>query len=118
MLKTVIIFAFAIICNSSANIFMKVGMLKVEQGGTLVQTIFRAARQPMVWVGVISFAMALMFYSVVLSKLNLSIAYPLMVSLGLIIVILASYFFLTESISVVQVVGFVLIIAGVWLVSK
>jgi multidrug transporter EmrE-like cation transporter len=118
MLKTVIIFAFAIICNSSANIFLKAGMLRIEQGGTLVQTITRAARQPLVWVGVTSFALALMFYSVVLSKINLSIAYPLMVSLGLIIVILASYFFLTESISIVQIVGFILIIAGVWLVSK
>ena len=94
------------------------GMIKVEQGGTFIQTVSRATAQPMVWIGVVSFGLALVCYSVVLSKLNLSIAYPLMVSLGLIIVILASYFFLAESISIVQIAGFVLIIAGVWLVSK
>ena len=118
MLKVIIVFALAIICNASANIFMKVGMKRVGEGGTLVQTVSGAVVQPFVWVGVVSFALALVFYSVVLSRINLSIAYPLMVSLGLIIVIGASYFFLAESIKAAQIVGFVLIIAGVWLVSK
>jgi multidrug transporter EmrE-like cation transporter len=118
MLKVIIIFALAIICNASANVLMKVGMKRVGDGGTLVQTITGAVTQPFVWAGVVSFALALVFYSVVLSKINLSIAYPLMVSLGLIIVILSSYFFLTETIKWVQIIGFLLIIAGVWLVSR
>ena len=118
MLKIIIIFALAIICNSSANVLLKVGMKRVGDSGTLIQTITSAATEPFVWAGVTSFVLALVFYSVVLSKINLSIAYPLMVSLGLIIVILASYFWLAETIKIAQIVGFLLIIAGVWLVSK
>jgi len=41
-----------------------------------------------------------------------------MTSLGFLIVIIASWLFLGEAITKIQIIGFICIIAGVWLVAK
>lgn len=118
MSKGVIVLVFAIVFNAVANILIKVGMLRVGKTESLVQTLTKAVTQPAILLGVVSFGLALGAYGFVLTKLNLSVAYPTMVSMGLIIVVLASYFFLNEVIRPVQIAGFVLIIAGVWMVAR
>jgi len=57
-------------------------------------------------------------YGYVLSKMNLSIAYPLMTSIGFLIVTLVSWVFLKETITLIQIGGFILILLGVWMVAK
>ena len=118
MSRAVVILIVAICLNALANILIKVGMLRVDREGGLVQILREAALQPALLAGIASFVLALAAYSIVLTKLNLSVAYPIMVSMGLVIVVLASYFFLNEQISLVQVAGFLLIIAGVWMVAR
>jgi multidrug transporter EmrE-like cation transporter len=113
-----LILAAAILLNASANVLIKIGMLKVGQGPNLKGVLFRAAVQPAVLFGIICFGLALAAYSLVLSRLSLSIAYPVNVSLGLIIVVISSYFLLNESITFVQILGFILIISGVYLVAR
>jgi len=112
-----LILGLAIILNATANILIKVGMLRIEGKGGMGSILIAALSQPAFWGGILSFGLALAAYSFVLNRLNLSVAYPVMVSLGLIIVVLVSYFLLKESITAVQIAGFFLIIAGVWLVA-
>jgi multidrug transporter EmrE-like cation transporter len=114
----VITLVFAVLLNALANILIKVGMTRAGKASGLVSMLKHVLRQPAVWGGMVSFALALGAYSLVLTKMNLSVAYPIMVSMGLIVVVLASAFLLMEPISAVQIVGFGLIIAGVWLVAK
>ena len=90
--------ATAILLNASANICIKAGMLRSgvpNNFGYLVRQLFT---NPFLTVGVVLFGMALAAYSYVLSRLNLSIAYPIMTSLGYVIVILASWVWLSETI--------------------
>jgi multidrug transporter EmrE-like cation transporter len=110
----------AIVLNALANIFMKVGMNKVGglSVGPMTNWLMRMVTNPFVFLGLSFFALALVAYNYVLSQLNLSIAYPIMTSVGYCIVILASWLFLNEKIVPVQVLGFTLIIAGVWMVAK
>lgn len=110
--------ALAIILNAGANILIKMGMIRVNQGHNTDSMLRQMVGQPFLYIGVLSFGLALVFYSLVLKTMHLSVAYPVMVSLGLIIVTLASYFFLNESIRWIQIIGFGLIIVGVWLVAK
>ena len=117
-MRATIILTIAIVLNASANILIKVGMARVDKSGTVFSILKQGALQPALLCGIVSFALALAAYSVVLTRLHLSVAYPTMVSLGLIIVVLASYFLLNEAIRWPQVIGFVLIIAGVWLVAR
>jgi len=118
MSRAVIVLIFAIVFNALANILIKVGMVKVGKTEEWVHTLRKAAVQPAILLGVVSFALALVGYSIVLTRLNLSVAYPTMVSMGLVIVVLASHFFLSEAIRPVQIVGFLLIISGVWMVAR
>jgi len=53
----------------------------------------------------------------VLSKVELSYAYP-MVSLGYVLIMIFSYFFFKENITPIRIVGVVLIMIGVVLVAR
>ena len=118
MSRTVIILIIAIVFNALANILIKVGMLKAGKLESISVLIKYALSQPFLYAGVVSFGLALVAYSIVLSKLNLSVAYPIMVSMGLIIVVLVSYFALKETINFLQITGFIFIITGVWMVAR
>ncbi len=115
-----IILAVAIVLNALANILMKVGMNKVGglDGGVVTAWVTKMVTNPFVFFGLSCFGLALVAYNYVLSHLDLSIAYPVMTSVGYCIVIIASWAFLNEKIAPVQVVGFVLILAGVWMVAR
>ncbi|MFH1228330.1 MAG: SMR family transporter [Planctomycetota bacterium] len=114
-----VILILAIVFNAAANILMKYGMTK---GGSLdglkiTEMLSKMAGNYILWSGVGCFILALMAYSYVLSKMNLSVAYPIMTSCGYAIVIVTSVFFLKETLNWVQVAGLVLITAGVWMVA-
>jgi multidrug transporter EmrE-like cation transporter len=112
-----IILILAITFNAIANILMKVGMLKEKPASNLMIFFTDMLLNPVLIAGMICFALGLAAYCYVLTKLNLSIAYPIMTSVGYVIVIIASWLFLKETITVVQVAGFAFIIAGVWMVA-
>lgn len=117
-MNTYFVLSLAIILNAVANILMKVAMLKQEKTTDIVTLVTQSLTNPVLFLGIISFGLALVAYCYVLAKINLSIAYPLMTSLGFLIVILASWLFLGENISKLQIVGFFCIIAGVWMVAR
>ncbi|MBD3400294.1 MAG: EamA family transporter [Candidatus Coatesbacteria bacterium] len=115
---TYLMLALGIVFNAGANILMKVAMTRI---GTLEDLGFGSYLKGMLtsawlWSGLVSFALALACYTYVLSKINLSVAYPVFTSVGFAIVILVSIFMLHETVTWWQVAGFLLIIAGVWLV--
>ncbi len=115
-----LILAIAIILNACANILIKIGMNNIREFDSfnalhLILAMFRSIH---VLIGILSFAFALISYSYVLNKINLSIAYPLMTSLGFFIVVLFSIVFLNEKLFPLQIFGLCLIISGVWLVAS
>ena len=118
MSHAIFILIFAIVFNAFANILIKVGMVRIKGTSGFFEMIKEAIKQPALIGGVCCFILALAAYSVVLTRLNLSIAYPVMVSMGLVIVTLASFFILKETITPLQIAGFVFIIAGVWMVAR
>lgn len=83
-----------------------------------LRMIIEVITTPAIVGGILSFVLALVAYGYVLTKMNLSIAYPIMTSMGFMIVILASWLFLKESITLIQAVRFLLILSGVWMVAK
>lgn len=116
---TVIILGIAIVLNAAANILIKMGMKDAPdlQSVPLKTYALYFLGNIHVLSGIVSFGLALLTYSYVLSKVNLSVAYPIMTSVGFIIVVLFSALCLSERLVPLQIVGIVLIIAGVWLVA-
>lgn len=118
MNRGIFILALAIVLNAGANILIKIGMVRIDRANRPEPLMKQMIAQPFLYAGIASFGLALLFYSLVLKTMNLSVAYPVMVSLGLVIVTLVSYFALNESIRWIQIAGFGLIIAGVWFVAR
>jgi Membrane transporters of cations and cationic drugs len=104
-----------------------IGQVLVKYGATglqlnfagkyLIESIFSILRNVPVMCGIISYGVSFLLWIKVLSKVELSYAYP-MVSMGYIITMIFSYFVFRENISFVRLLGVVFIIIGVILVAR
>src|SRR5450759_266780 len=103
--------------NATANILMKtaVGNSKAENFVALVKD--KSFILPAL-AGICCFVLALASFSYVLSRTNLSVAYPILTSGCFLLIGLVSWLFFKESITPAQILGFTLIIAGIWLVAR
>lgn len=117
-MRVYVVLAAAIVLNALANVTIKAGMLRVDKTAPMFEMMQKAVFSPAILLGVVLFGLALVAYSFVLSKINLSIAYPVMTSMGFLIVITVSALFFKETITPLQMAGFALILAGVWLVAR
>ena len=80
--------AAALVCNAVANIFIKLGSEQFSNGlRVLFQHPWQMFSNGYFFAGLLFFALALVLYAQVLAKMNLSIAYPIMTSLGFVIVV-------------------------------
>ncbi|MGI6393298.1 MAG: SMR family transporter [bacterium] len=116
---SVIFLICAILFNAGANIMMKAGVTAnpVKTEGGVLNFIVSYVTNWQLMTGLVFFGVALIFYTKALEKFNLSIAYPLMTSAGLIIVTLWSIFVFQERLSIIQTGGIFMIIGGIWMLN-
>jgi len=118
MMRWYVLLAVAVILNGAANVLMKLGMLDAPETPGLQPMVRHYATSWPVLLGLFLFAINVVAYTQALSRIPLSVAYPIMVSLTGVIVIFGSTMLFKESIGWVQWLGFALIIAGVVCVSR
>jgi len=110
---------FALLANATANVFIRWGMKDLQLSlSDPVQTAKGILLNGRVMVGIVLFALNVLAYAFALSKLRLSVAYPVMTSVGLVIVMVLSFALLGEKITGLQLVGTALILGGVVLVAS
>jgi len=111
----------AITASTIAQALLKYGMDKaggfVLSGPEFWPSVQRVVIQPYMWGGLFLVVIGVPLWLQVLSKLPLSVAYPL-VSVGYIISLLIGAFILKESITPMRIFGVALIIGGVIAVSR
>ena len=102
----------ALVLNAGANILLKFGS---QQFAVLREVgIVRAVVENYFLLGGLAlFALNVLFYTLALSRIPLSLAYPAMVIGGLLIVTTGSVLYLGESLTLLQAGGLSLIILGV-----
>lgn len=83
----------------------------------LIGKIIPMILNPFVFLGLSAFAVSSLFWLAVLSRLDLSLVYP-MVSIGYIFVAILSWAFLGEQLSLIRWAGIMVICAGVFLISR
>lgn len=107
----------AVVLNAAANILIKAG---ANGGGADLDaaTLVGLARSPYIVAGIASFAAALAFYALALTRIELSVGYPIMVVLGIAIVFLWSVVFFQERLDWTKIAGTVLALAGVVLLAR
>ncbi len=109
--------SLGVVLNALANVLVKAGVSRIGATGG-AEFVQAALRQPLLYLGITAFVLALGAYSFALSRLELSVAYPVMTSLGLIIVAAASIAFFGESFGLKKLAGTALIIFGVVLLTR
>jgi len=105
----------------AGQLLLKMGMLRMGRFSlnifTIVQQYTRVLLNPFIIAGIIGFALSMLVWLYVLSRLELSIAYPF-VALNYILILFASHFLLKETITPLKIMGVVVIAIGVYLISR
>jgi len=104
------------LCTVAANLLMRAGI--VRSGGftlsfdRLREQAVALSLQPMFVAGVILYGIGAIIWFRILSTENLSLSYPLMVSLTFVMVTSGACYFFDERMSVHKIVGVSVILAG------
>ena len=98
--------------------FFKLGVNAVSQKANGASEIVKLGITNMhLWIGMFCYGSSLLIWFYVLSKMELSKAFPL-VSIGYVFTLLLGYFLLNEAITAHKIIGITLIIAGVLFVAR
>jgi len=120
-LRPIILILMAVLCASCGQLFLKRGMMQVGditlRFRGIIPLSIKVFSSPLVWIGLISYGIGALLWLVVLSKTELSYAYP-MVSISYIIVILGSIMLFNEDVSLLRWIGVILVCIGVCIVAR
>ncbi len=121
MIRFIPLILSGVALNAAAQLLLRQGMLTVGtfslDGGSLWQVLPRIALNPWVIAGLASYVMSVGLWLIVLSRVEVSVAYP-MVSLGYVITVLLARVLFNEAVSWQRLLGVFIIICGVWLVAR
>jgi multidrug transporter EmrE-like cation transporter len=111
----------AVFLGAAAQLLLKagtnaVGAFAFDAPG-IASAGMRLAVEPRVLAGVAAYAVSLIAWVLALSRVPVSVAYP-MVSLGYVLTVLAAWWWLGESVTPQRLVGVGLIVLGVLLVAR
>lgn len=109
--------ALALVLNATANVLLKIGAARLG-GLEEPNLVGRLVTNPHLLAGLSLFALNVVFYVLALTRLNLSIAYPIMMAGGVVIVVAVSVLLLHEALTARQGVGLFLLLVGIVLVAE
>jgi drug/metabolite transporter (DMT)-like permease len=122
MIGSFVLVFFSVLLGVAGELLLKTGMNKVGElklGGVeaALHTAWRVATIPEIIVGFACYGIAAVLWLVVLSRLDLSYAYPLL-ALMYVLVPLSAKFFLHEEIPAGRWVGIMIILVGIVVVAR
>ncbi len=110
----------SVLFNVSGQYSIKVGMNRfgvIEVNSAIFSVFSKLLIQPSIILGLVFYILSAFSWLIALSKLELSIAYP-MLSIGYVILMFVSYFFLNESLGINKIIGTLLIVGGIVFISR
>lgn len=123
MLEIIILILLVVIIGVTGQLFLKIGLREIGQIRltnlrSVAQNIIQLFTSQLIIVGLIFCAISAFFWLVVLSRADLNFLYPLAGGLFYIVLFLASWFFLKESVSFTHLFGVIIILAGIIILTK
>jgi multidrug transporter EmrE-like cation transporter len=120
VMSVLILMFSAIVLNVCGHLFLKAGMNRVGAISLdqLVVSFGNIFSTPFVILGLLSYVSSVAMYMVVLSRVDISYAYPLMMGLGYVLIVLFSWQIFAEPFSACKWIGIFLILIGVSLLGK
>lgn len=112
---------FGVMLNAAAQLTLKQGMrsigyfdFRLENCGRVILAV---AASPYILAGMACYILSVAVWLLVLSRVEVSYAYPLL-SIGYIVTAFAGWLFFGESIGVTRWTGIIVICLGVWLITR
>lgn len=119
--KFIPLILFTVLTNAAAQIMLKKGMLSVggfaAGGASALEFMLKTLFNPFVFTGLCIFVVSMASHLVVLSKVDLSFAYPFL-SLAYVVVAAYAFFVFQEDVSLARMGGIALICAGTVLIAQ
>jgi drug/metabolite transporter (DMT)-like permease len=112
---------FTVLTNAAAQLMLKRGMTGLGQldpgRDGLIATVLRVVFSPFVFFGLCTFVVSMASHLIVLSKVQISYAYPFL-SLAYVVVAVYAYFFFQEDLSPARIAGIGLIVLGTIFIAQ
>ena len=109
----------SVLLNALAQLLIRKGMLQIGSVGVgnIVENIIPMISNLWLWGAMLSYAVSILMWMSVLSKVEVSYAYPFL-SVGYIVAAVAGYALFNENLSITRIAGIVVICIGVILISR
>lgn len=110
-----------VMLNAMAQLTLKQGMRSIGHFNFSLESLLRMSLtiglNPFVLAGLVCYVISVVIWLLVLSRVEVSYAYPLL-SVGYIVTALAGWLLFNESMSLVRWSGIAIICCGVWLITR
>ncbi len=111
----------AMLFSTTGELFLKKGMNEIgtfdfASVSTIAPTLVKILSNPNIWIGFIGFGGGSIFWLSVISRVPLSLAYP-MLALSYVIIAIESWIFLGEGFHPLRIVGALVVGVGVALIG-
>lgn len=120
-MQSYILLGVAIITTVLSQLLFKQGMIMLGSinfsFANIISLIINVLKNPYLLTGLFFYGLSFLLWLMVLSKMKLSIVYPI-TSINFVLVILASYFLFGERLSGMQYISILIIILGVIALAK
>lgn len=118
-MTNILLILSSVLLNCFAQVFIRKGMLQVGEMG---MTNFASSVVPMatnlyLWLAMACYAVSILLWMSVLSKVEVSFAYPFL-SVGYVVAAVIGYYCFGEHLSATRIAGIVVICIGVCLISR
>jgi multidrug transporter EmrE-like cation transporter len=112
---------FGVLLNAAAQLLLKAGTNSIGHfqfsAANAVPIGLKVATEPHILGGLVCYAISVVVWILALSRVEVSIAYP-MLSIGYIVNAAAAYFLFGEAVSVQRMFGIGIIVVGVYVVAR
>lgn len=112
---------FTVMTNAAAQLLLKYGMISLGSisfsAESLIQRMFQIVFNPWVFAGLVTFVISMASHLYVLSKVDLSFAYPFL-SLAYVMVALLAWWLFNESLGAYKIAGIIFICIGTILIAQ
>lgn len=115
----ILLILISVLLNCAAQLCIRKGMLIVGEIGMtgLVQNLGNMLTNLWLWAAMFCYAISILMWMAVLSKVEVSFAYPFL-SVGYVVAALVGYYFFGESLTLTRIAGIIVICIGVYLISR
>lgn len=112
---------FTVLTNAAAQLLLKQGMLSLGpisfSADTIIQRVFQIVFNPWVFIGLTTFVISMASHLYVLSKVDLSFAYPFL-SLAYVAVAVLAWLLFKEELGAMKIAGIAFICVGTVLIAQ